>query len=67
MRVLTTQQFETLGGFKQFPEVREIGLEAARKQLKEWATTNRLPKGIVDGFKPPVLTRRGTRVRRMSI
>ncbi|BEI83292.1 hypothetical protein CcaverHIS002_0311600 [Cutaneotrichosporon cavernicola] len=64
---MPVQQFETLGGFKQFPEVRQIGHEAARKKLKEWSLAGRLPRGIVDGYKPPQLTRRGTRVRRMSI
>lgn len=64
---MPVQQFETLGGFKQFPEVRQIGYDAARKQLEEWAADGKLPHGIVDGFKPPTTERRGTRVRRMSI
>ncbi|KLT44470.1 patatin-domain-containing protein [Cutaneotrichosporon oleaginosum] len=64
---MPVQQFETLGGFKQFPEVRQIGHDAARKKLKEWSLEGVLPRGIVDGYKPPQMRRRGTRVRRMSI
>lgn len=64
---MPVQQFETLGGFNHFPEVRQIGHDAARKQLKQWAAEGRLPSGIVDGFKPLTTERRGTRLRRMSI
>ncbi|GMK53516.1 hypothetical protein CspeluHIS016_0101020 [Cutaneotrichosporon spelunceum] len=65
--VMPVQQFETLSGFKHFPEVRQIGYNAARTKLQEWSLADKLPRGIVDGYKPPQLTRRGTRVRRMSI
>jgi lysophospholipid hydrolase len=59
---MPVQHIETIGGFKKFTEVRDLGLTAARKQIKEWAAEGRLPRGLVDEEKQnPV--RRGSRVR----
>lgn len=66
-RRLTVQQFETLGGFKQFSQVRQIGLDAARAQIKEWAAEGRLPHGLVEAKRAGAAVKRGTRLRRSSI
>lgn len=60
---MPVQHIETIGGFKKFSEVRDIGLSAARQQLKEWAAEDRLPRGLVDDKKQTALKRRGSRVR----
>jgi lysophospholipid hydrolase len=60
---MPVQHVETIGGFKQFSEVRDLGLSAARQQLKEWAAEDRLPRGLVDDKKRPPLKRRGSRSR----
>lgn len=57
------QQFETLGGFKQFTEVLGVGLEAARESLKKWRQEGRLPSGLVDDVKGATAIKRGNRLR----
>jgi lysophospholipid hydrolase len=61
------QQFETLGGFKQFSEVLTVGLDAAREALKKWKAEGRLPSGLVDDVKGASAIKRANRLRRMSI
>ncbi|KAL1413178.1 phosphatidylcholine and lysophosphatidylcholine phospholipase [Vanrija albida] len=63
---MPVQHIETIGGFKQFPQVLDIGLKAARTKLDEWEKDGRLPHGV-SVEKKPALTRRGTRIRRSSI
>ena len=64
---MPVQNFETLGGFKQFKEVFEVGLEAGREQLKGWKEEGRLMSGLVDDKKGRGAWERGNRLRRMSI
>lgn len=64
---MPVQQFDTLGGFKKFSEVRQIGLEAAREQLKQWGAEGRLPHGFAAEQKRQVGAGAGQRLRRMSI
>lgn len=48
---MPVQEFETLGGFKQFQQVLEVGVEAAREALRKWKTEGKLPTGLVDESK----------------
>lgn len=57
------QQFETLGGFKQFTDVLGVGLEAAREALRKWRQEGRLPSGLVDDVKGATAIKRGNRLR----
>ncbi|ODO05143.1 lysophospholipase NTE1 [Cryptococcus wingfieldii CBS 7118] len=64
------QQFDTLGGFKQFSEILAIGLKAGREGLKKWKEEGRLPTGFVDENKAKGRggkVDKGNRLRRMSI
>lgn len=63
---MPVQQYETLGGFKQFQGVFGVGLEAGREQLRKWKEEGVLPSGLVDENRVSGL-RRGNRLRRMSI
>lgn len=64
---MPVQQFETLGGFKQFPQVLAVGLEAGREQLRKWKAEGLLPTGLVDEIRGVAAIKRGNRLRRMSI
>ncbi|OXM79313.1 lysophospholipase NTE1 [Cryptococcus neoformans Bt63] len=64
---MPVQQFDTLGGFKRFSEVMEIGLKAGRETLKKWKEEGKLPTGLVDEAKGSKAVQRGYRLRRMSI
>ncbi|KGB75028.2 lysophospholipase NTE1 [Cryptococcus deuterogattii R265] len=64
---MPVQQFDTLGGFKRFSEVLEIGLKAGRETLKKWKEEGTLPTGLVDEAKGSKAVQRGNRLRRMSI
>lgn len=64
---MPVQQFDTLGGFKSFPEVLKVGLEAGREQLRKWKEEGVLPTGLVDDAKGATAIRKGNRLRRMSI
>ena len=64
---MPVQQYETLGGFKQFKEVFDVGLEAGREQLRKWKEEGRLVSGLVDDKKGRGAWERGNRLRRMSI
>jgi len=57
------QQFDTLGGFKQFSDVLAVGLTAGRESLKKWKEEGRLPTGLVDDKKSSAVLSRGTRLR----
>ena len=57
------QQFETLGGFKQFSEVLAVGLNSSREALKKWRAEGRLPSGLVDDVKGASAIKRGNRLR----
>ena len=61
--LLTIQQFETLGGFKQFAEVLQVGLVASREALQKWKSEGRLPTGLVDDIKGATAIKRGNRLR----
>ena len=60
---LIEQQFETLGGFKQFAEVLHVGLTASREALHKWRQEGRLPTGLVDDVKGATAIKRGNRLR----
>lgn len=62
-RVLIDEQFETLGGFKQFSEVLAVGLDASREALRKWRAEGRLPSGLVDDIKGASAIKRGNRLR----
>ncbi|EIW67695.1 hypothetical protein TREMEDRAFT_72160 [Tremella mesenterica DSM 1558] len=64
---MPVQQFETLGGFKQFSQVLAVGLEAARNALRQWKDEGRLPSGLVDDIKGQRAIQKAKRTRRMSI
>lgn len=64
---MPVQQFDTLGGFKRFSEVMEIGLKAGRETLKKWKEEGKLPTGLVDEAKGSKAVQPGYRLRRMSI
>jgi lysophospholipid hydrolase len=64
---MPVQNFETLGGFKKFKEVFEVGLDAGREQLKKWKEEGRLMSGLVDDQKGRGAWEKGNRLRRMSI
>jgi len=57
------QQFETLGGFKQFSEVLAVGLTSSREALKKWRAEGRLPSGLVDDVKGARAIKRANRLR----
>lgn len=59
---MPVQQYETIGGFKQFSEVLDVGLKAARQQLKEWSAEGKLSLGLV-AKKGEAIQRRGSRIR----
>jgi lysophospholipid hydrolase len=60
---MPVQQFDTLGGFKRFNEVFEIGLRAGRETLKGWREEGKLPTGLVDEKKAGGIVKRGNRIR----
>lgn len=64
---MPVQDVETIGGFKKFGEVRELGLHAARKQLKAWSDEGRLPHPIADKSHGAIGQQKHTRMRRSSI
>nr|ODN85379.1 lysophospholipase NTE1 [Cryptococcus depauperatus CBS 7841] len=64
---MPVQQFDTLGGFKRFSEVLDIGLKTGRETLKRWKEEGILPNGLVDESRKDTAVDRGNRLRRMSI
>lgn len=61
---MPVQQFETLGGFSQFDEIKQVGLEAGRMILNKWKEEGTLPTGLVDGVKAESQAlKRGARLR----
>ncbi|WWC88526.1 lysophospholipase NTE1 [Kwoniella dendrophila CBS 6074] len=60
---MPVQQFDTLGGFKRFSEVLNIGLKAGRETLKKWKDEGKLPNGLVDASKGSKAVQRGNRLR----
>lgn len=63
---MPVQDVETIGGFKRFGYVRDLGLEAARKQLRDWDAEGRLPRPFVDKAAA-IGQQRHSRLRRSSI
>lgn len=62
-----SQEFDTLGGFKQFSTVLAKGLNAGREALRKWKDEGILPTGLVDDVKGATAIRKAARLRRMSI